>query len=278
VVSVPLVGDGEEQASRDALRTLAGEIVPATVGSVGGVTAVVTGGTAYSVAFDELMAERTPWVFAFVLVLAFLLLLVSFRSVTVAVTAIVLNLLSVAAAYGAMVLVFEEGIGADLIDLDRTGAIVNWIPLFLFVILFGLSMDYHVFILSRIREARDAGLGTRHAVAAGITSSAGVVTSAAVIMVFVFGTFVTLSMTSMKQIGLGLAIAVLLDATVVRALLLPAVMQLLGEANWYLPRWLGRLPGLRHGGPDVPAAVAVPLPREDVDRPAALAASRTDGG
>jgi RND superfamily putative drug exporter len=198
--------------------------------------------------------------------------------VTVAVTAIVLNLLSVAAAYGAMVLVFEEGIGADLIDLDRTGAIVNWIPLFLFVILFGLSMDYHVFILSRIREARDSGLGTRDAVASGITTSAGVVTSAAVIMVFVFATFVTLSMTSMKQIGLGLAIAVLLDATVVRALLLPAVMQLLGEANWYLPRWLGWLPTLRHGAPDVPAPVVLPSPRdEDARRPVALAADGGDG-
>jgi RND superfamily putative drug exporter len=204
------------------------------------------------------MADRTPWVFAFVLVLAFVLLLVSFRSVTVAVTAIVLNLLSVAAAYGAMVLVFEEGVGADLIGLDRTGAIVNWIPLFLFVILFGLSMDYHVFILSRIREGHDQGLSTRAAVARGITSSAGVVTSAAVIMVFVFLTFVTLSMTSMKQIGLGLAIAVLLDATVVRAVLLPAVMQMLGGANWYLPRWLRWLPELQH---EPAAAASVPGPR-----------------
>ncbi|MDP5183768.1 MMPL family transporter [Blastococcus sp. BMG 814] len=271
VVSVPLVGDGEEEASRDALATLADELVPATVGSLDDVTAVVSGGTAYSVAFDELMAERTPWVFGFVLVLAFLLLLVSFRSVTVAVTAIVLNLLSVAAAYGVMVLVFEEGVGAGLIGLDGTSAIVNWIPLFLFVILFGLSMDYHVFILSRIREARDRGLATRDAVAQGITSSAGVVTSAAVIMVFVFLTFVTLSMTSMKQIGLGLAVAVLLDATVVRALLLPAVMQLLGERNWYLPRWLAWLPSVRHEPAPVPAAAVVPVPRREVvDEPLVL--------
>ncbi len=260
VVSVPLVGDGEEQASRDALATLADDVVPATVGEVDGVTAVVAGGTAYSVAFDELMAERTPWVFGFVLVLAFVLLLVSFRSVTIAVTAIVLNLLSVAAAYGAMVLVFQEGVGADLIGLDRTGAIVNWIPLFLFVILFGLSMDYHVFILSRIREGHDRGLSTRAAVAQGITSSAGVVTSAAVIMVFVFLTFVTLSMTSMKQIGLGLAVAVLLDATVVRAVLLPAVMRLLGDANWYLPRWLHRLPSLQHEPVAAPPATTAEEP------------------
>ncbi|TYP87168.1 MMPL family transporter [Blastococcus xanthinilyticus] len=268
VVSVPLVGDGEEQASRDALVTLADDVVPATVGSLEGVTAVVSGSTAYSVAFDDLMAERTPWVFGFVLVLAFLLLLVSFRSVTVAVVAIVLNLLSVAAAYGAMVLVFEEGVGADLIGLDRTGAIVNWIPLFLFVILFGLSMDYHVFILSRIREARDRGRSTADAVAQGITSSAGVVTSAAVIMVFVFLTFVTLSMTSMKQIGLGLAVAVLLDATVVRAILLPAVMQLLGERNWYLPRWLRWLPAARHEAA-APVPV-VPGPRREADQPLVL--------
>ncbi|SEP21530.1 MMPL family transporter [Trujillonella endophytica] len=258
VVSVPLVGDGEEQASRDALATLADDLVPATVGAVDGVTAVVGGDTAESVAFDELMAERTPLVFGFVLVLAFVLLLISFRSVTIAVTAIVLNLLSVAAAYGALVLVFQQGVGADLIGLDRTGGIVNWIPLFLFVILFGLSMDYHVFILGRIREGHDRGLSTRTAIARGITSSAGVVTSAAVIMVFVFLTFVTLSMTSMKQVGLGLAIAVLLDATVVRAVLVPAVMQLLGEANWYLPRWLRWLPELRHSDA---APEAVPAPR-----------------
>ncbi|MGY1609119.1 MMPL family transporter [Geodermatophilus sp. SYSU D00700] len=271
VVSVPLVGDGEEQASRDALATLADDVVPATLGELDGVTAVVTGDTAYSVAFDELMADRTPWVFGFVLVLAFVLLLVSFRSVTVAVTAIVLNLLSVAAAYGAMVLVFQEGVGAGLIGLDRTGAIVNWIPLFLFVVLFGLSMDYHVFILSRIREGHDRGLPTRTAVAQGITSSAGVVTSAAVIMVFVFLTFVTLSLTSMKQIGLGLAVAVLLDATVVRAVLLPAAMRLLGEANWYLPRWLRWLPDLRHE--PLPGA-AVPVPRPAAGEEPTLAGTR----
>jgi RND superfamily putative drug exporter len=267
MVSVPLQGDGEEQASRDALATLE-DLVPATVGAVDGVTAVVSGDTADSVAFDQLMAERTPWVFAFVLVLAFVLLLVSFRSVTIAITAIVLNLLSVAAAYGAMVLVFQQGVGAGLIGLDRTDGIVNWIPLFLFVILFGLSMDYHVFILGRIREGRDRGLPTRTAIAHGITSSAGTVTSAAVIMVFVFLTFVTLSMTSMKQIGLGLAIAVLLDATVVRAVLVPAVMQLLGEANWYLPRWLRWLPELRHE--DTAVRAAVPAPQTVDTEPAVL--------
>lgn len=266
VISVPLVGDGEEQASQDALAALVDDVVPVTVGALDDVTVAVTGDTARSVAFQQLIGERTPWVFGFVLVLAFLLLLLTFRSVVVAITAILLNLLSVAAAYGAMVLVFREGWGASLIALDRTGGIVNWIPLFLFVILFGLSMDYHVFILSRIREARDQGRTTQEAIAQGITSTAGVVTSAAVIMVFVFLTFVTLSMTSMKQIGLGLALAVLLDATVVRGVLLPAVMRLLGEANWYLPRWLRRLPTVRHEVVTTPVPAAGPIPAQAAAR------------
>ena len=254
VVSVPLTGDGEEQASVDALHALQ-RLVGDTVGSVDGVSAVVSGHTAASVAFRDLITARTPWVFGFVLLLAFGLLLASFRSIVVATTAIVLNLLSVAAAYGTLVLVFQHGVGKSLIGLDATGAIVTWVPLFLFVVLFGLSMDYHVFIVSRIREGYDRGLPTRHAIAEGITSSAGTVTSAAVIMVFVFATFVTLSTTNMKQIGLGLAVAVLLDATVVRALLLPAVMQLLGDRNWYLPRWLNWLPQVRHDPEPAPAPV-----------------------
>jgi RND superfamily putative drug exporter len=266
VVSVPLVGDGEEKASVDALHELEG-ITRDTVGRVDGVTAVVTGETAGSVAFRDLVSSRMPWVFAFVLVLAFGLLLVSFRSLVVALTAITLNLLSVAAAYGTLVLVFQYGWGGSLIGLDATGAIVTWVPTFLFVILFGLSMDYHVFILSRIREGYDRGLPTRQAISHGITSSAGVVTSAAIIMVFVFGTFVTLSTTNMKQIGLGLAAAVLLDATVVRALLLPAVMQLLGDRNWYLPRWLTWLPTLSHETVPGPSAE---IPRPRVEEPLVL--------
>ena len=251
VVSVPLAGDGEDETSQDALHALADQIVPRTLSTVSGVTAVVTGSTAGSVAFQDLLHQRTPWVFALVLVLAFALLLVSFRSVVVAATAIVLNLLSVAAAYGTLVLVFQHGWGKSLIGLDSTGPIVNWVPLFLFVILFGLSMDYHVFILSRIREGFDRGCSTWDAIASGVTSSAGVITSAAIIMVFVFATFVTLSTTNMKQIGLGLAVAVLLDATVVRALLLPAVMQLLDDRNWYLPRRLRWLPAVQQEGDPV---------------------------
>jgi uncharacterized membrane protein YdfJ with MMPL/SSD domain len=186
-------------------------------------------------------------VFAFVMIVTFVLMLVSFRSVAIAVTAIALNLLSVGAAYGVMVAVFQHGWGAGLFGAEPAGAVESWMPLFVFVVLFGLSMDYHVFVVSRIREARDRGLPTRDAVAYGIRSSAGVVTSAAVIMVAIFAVFATLSMQDMKQMGVGLAVAVLLDATVVRAVLLPSAMALLGERNWYLPRWLEWLPGVSHG-------------------------------
>jgi uncharacterized membrane protein YdfJ with MMPL/SSD domain len=190
------------------------------------------------------MYGKAPLVFAFVLAFAFLLLLVTFRSVVIAGTAVVLNLLSVAAAFGVLVLVFQHGLAKDLLGFDYTGGVMAWLPVFLFVILFGLSMDYHVFILSRIREAYDGGMRTEDAIAHGIKTTAGVVTSAAVVMVFVFSIFGTLSLIMLKQFGVGLAVAVLLDATIVRAVLLPATMKLLGEWNWYLPRWLGWLPRL----------------------------------
>jgi uncharacterized membrane protein YdfJ with MMPL/SSD domain len=261
-VDVPLAGDGTGSVSRHALTTLRERIVPATVG--GAATAYVTGQLAQSVDFTaQLRADIAP-VFVFVMIVTFLLMLVSFRSVAVALTAIVLNLLSVGAAYGVMVAVFQHGWGAGLFGAEPVGAIESWMPLFVFVVLFGLSMDYHVFVVSRIREARDRGLATRDAVAHGVRSSAGVVTSAAVIMVAVFGVFATLSMQDMKQMGVGLAVAVLLDATVVRAVLLPSAMALLGEANWYLPRWLGWLPRVSHGeegAPPSPAEHRVPVPR-----------------
>jgi uncharacterized membrane protein YdfJ with MMPL/SSD domain len=171
-------------------------------------------------------------VIAFVLALAFVLLLVSFRSIVIAATGLVLNLLSVGAAYGVLVAVFQWGWGRSVLGLSSTGVIAGWLPLFLFVTLFGLSMDYHVFSVSRIKEEHDLGAATRTAIHDGIVRSAGVITSAAIIMVLVFLTFATLSQTSMKQLGVGLAIAVLLDATVVRAVLLPSVMELLGERNW----------------------------------------------
>jgi uncharacterized membrane protein YdfJ with MMPL/SSD domain len=193
------------------------------------------------------MRSSAPWVFVFVLSFAFVLLLVTFRSIVIAIKAIVLNLLSVAAAYGVLVLVFQHGWGKGLLGFDFTGGVASFMPIFLFVILFGLSMDYHVFIISRIRESRDAGMATDDAVTHGIKTTAGVVTSAAVVMVAVFAIFGTLSILFLKQFGVGLAAAVLIDATIVRAVLLPATMKLLGEWNWYLPAWLEWLPRLEHG-------------------------------
>jgi uncharacterized membrane protein YdfJ with MMPL/SSD domain len=254
-VSIPLVGDGTNVASVNALRTLRGSVVPTTVGAVA--TAYVTGPTAKSVDFNHQLDSRAPYVFAFVLGLAFLLLLWNFRSLVIPATAIGLNLLSVGAAYGVLVSVFQGGWGIVHVPGMHHGPITAWLPLFLFVILFGLSMDYHVFILSRIREGHDQGLNTREAIRSGITHSAGVITSAAIVMVAVFSTFATLSVTSMKQLGVGLAVAILLDATVVRGLLLPAVMTLLGERNWYLPRWLERLISRK---PREPQLHGIPLP------------------
>ncbi len=237
-ISVPLSGNGTNKASQAALHTLRDSIIPKTVGAVG--TTYVTGSTATSVDFNDQLHSRQLYVLVFVLGLAFLLLLWNFRSLVIAATAIVLNLLSVAAAYGVLVAVFQWGWAIHLPGV-HPGPIAAFLPLFLFVILFGLSMDYHVFILSRIREGHEQGLATREAIRRGITHSAGVITSAAVVMVAVFSTFATLSVISMKQMGVGLAVAILLDATLVRGLLLPAVMSLLGEHNWYLPRWLDRL-------------------------------------
>ena len=157
-----------------------------------------------------------------------------------------LNLLSVGAAYGLLVLVFQHGWGESLLGFRSTGAITSWLPLFLFVVLFGLSMDYHVFILSRVREAYDRGMSTNDAIRHGLRTTAGTVTSAAIIMVAVFGVFATLSAVEFKQMGVGLAAAILIDATIVRAVLLPAAMTLLGERNWYLPRWLKWLPRVSH--------------------------------
>jgi RND superfamily putative drug exporter len=246
VVSVGLSGSGSDATSEKAVRTLREQVIPATLGRVDGAQVAVTSSTASSVDFTKSMDRSIPLVFAFVLGLAFLLLLVSFRSVVIAATSIVLNLLSVAAAYGLLVAIFQWGWGENLLNFQSTGSITDWLPLFLFVILFGLSMDYHVFVLSRIREGYDGGLPTKLAVARGVRSTAGVITSAAVVMVAVFSLFATMSLTSTKQMGIGLAAAILLDATLVRAVLLPAVMALLGDRNWYLPRWLRWLPKAAH--------------------------------
>ena len=177
--------------------------------------------------------------------LSFLLLLVTFRSIVIPIKAILLNLLSVGAAYGVLVLVFQEGWGESLLGFTSNGGVTNWLPLFLFVILFGLSMDYHVFILSRVREAYEGGMSTPEAVRHGISSTAGTVTSAAFVMVFVFLVFATLEFIDFKQMGIGLAVAVLIDATIIRGVLLPASMKVLGDWNWYLPKWLEWLPRSR---------------------------------
>jgi uncharacterized membrane protein YdfJ with MMPL/SSD domain len=252
-IDLPIVGTGNDDRSNAALAALRERLIPATVARGGGATANVTGTTARSSDFNDAMRSHLVYVFAFVFGTAFLLLLVSFRSLVVPIKAIALNLLSVGAAYGVLKLVFQDGRFEGLLDYESTGYVVAWLPLLLFVLLFGISMDYHVFILSRVREAYDHGLSNEQAVAQGIKTTASVVTAAAVIMVAVFGVFATLSLIEMKQIGVGLATAVLIDATIVRAVLLPATMKLLGDWNWYLPRWLEWLPRLSHEVPPHPA-------------------------
>ncbi|PAZ12922.1 hypothetical protein CLM62_27225 [Streptomyces sp. SA15] len=259
-VYVPLVGGSDLDKAGENLYKLRDEVRPATLGKVDGVEAPITGQVAGSKDFNDQLAGAVVPVFAFVVVFAFALMLLSFRSLTIAITSIVLNLLSVGAAYGILVGVFQHGWGASLVGAEGVGAIITWLPLFLFVILFGLSMDYHVFVVSRIREARMRGRSTNEAIKHGVVTTAGVVTSAAVIMVAVFAIFGTLSMQSMKQMGVGLAAAVLIDATIIRGVLLPAVMALLGERNWYLPKWLHRLPDLTHD--ESPEAMARPVARD----------------
>ncbi|MEY2535088.1 MAG: hypothetical protein QOF29_2998, partial [bacterium] len=245
-INIPTIGSGTDQASLDALNKLRDDIVPATVGAVDGATVNVTGDAASSADFSSNLSKRLPLIFAFVFGLAFLLMLVTFRSIVIPIKAILLNLLSVGAAYGVLVLVFQNGHGESLLGFTSNGGVTNWLPLFLFVVLFGLSMDYHVFILSRVRELYDSGMTTDEAVRRGIATTAGTVTSAAAVMVGVFLVFVTLSFLDFKEMGLGLAVAVLIDATIIRGVLLPAAMKLLGDWNWYLPSWLEWLP--RIGG------------------------------
>jgi uncharacterized membrane protein YdfJ with MMPL/SSD domain len=246
VVSLPIAsGNGTDDASNAALASLRGQLVPQTVGDVAGVTASVSGLTAQSKDYNDQVRARAPIVFAFVLGVAFVLLLVTFRSIVIPLKAIVLNLLSVGAAYGVLVQVFQKGWFEALLGFKSTGAIESWLPVFLFVVLFGLSMDYQVFIVSRIREAFDRGMKTDDAVEYGIKSTASVVTSAAIVMVAVFAIFASLGALMLKEMGVGLAVAVFIDATIVRAVLLPATMKLLGNWNWYLPKHLEWLPKTR---------------------------------
>jgi RND superfamily putative drug exporter len=256
VIDVPLAGNGGDAASTGALLSLRDKVLPATLGQVRGISYAVTGDTAQARDDTSALHSATPIVVGFVVLFAFGLLLVAFRSVTLPLISILLNLISVAAGYGLITLIFQDGRLQGLLGYTSFGGIVGWIPLFMFVLLFGLSMDYHVFILSRVRELRSAGASTKDALVGGISSSAGVVTSAAVIMVAVFSILATLPIVDTKTLGVGLAAAVLIDATVVRGILLPALMALLGERCWYLPRWLSWLPGRREAARLVAASTA----------------------
>jgi RND superfamily putative drug exporter len=258
-IAIPFPGSGTDGKSTSALLTLRNQLLPATFGHVRGATYAVTGDTAGSYDWNQMMKSSIPIVFGFVLTFAFLLLLVSFRSIVIAAKAVVLNLLSVAAAYGVVVATFQWGWGEHLLGFKSYGGISPWLPMFMFVLLFGLSMDYHVFILSRIREAYDRGMSTDDAIAHGIKTTAGTVTSAAIVMVGAFLVFATLPIIDMKEMGVGLAAAVLIDATIVRGVLLPAAMKLLGDRNWYLPSWLEWLPRFNHGIERRPEPAPLPV-------------------
>ena len=259
-IQVPLAGNGDNAASVRALETLRKDVIPSTLGTLSNATYAVTGETAGTHDFNQTMKARFPLVFVFVLGLAFLLLLLTFRSIVVPITAIVLNLLSVAASYGVLVWIFQDGHLQGLFGFHSNGAVVTWLPLFLFTVLFGLSMDYHVFIVSRIKELVDRGEPNADAVAHGIRRTASTVTAAATVMVAVFAIFASLRTLDIKQLGVGLGVAVLLDATIIRGVLLPATMKLLGDWNWYLPRSLAWMPRLtpEAAGERAPAGEAAP--------------------
>ncbi|MFI2213662.1 MMPL family transporter [Streptomyces sp. NPDC020141] len=271
-IEVPLAGDGSGERSKDALAALREKTLPAAFDGTGA-EVYVSGALAESVDFNAQLKRGIVPVLAFITAVTFLLMLFCFRSYVIALTSIVLNLLSVAAAYGVIVAVFQHGWGASPLGTEAVGAVQSWIPLFVLVVLFGLSTDYHVFVVSRIREAYDRGADTRSAIGEGVRRTAGAVTGAAAIMVAVFAVFGALSMQDMKQMGVGLAVAVLLDATVVRMVLLPSVMALLGERNWRTPRALRRLPTLAHGEPE-PGPSA---PADGVPEPGPVAPAKARG-
>ena len=244
LISFQLSGGRNDEANRAIVRQVRNELRPEVFGplAASGAQMYVAGQAAATMDIVGIYTDATPRIFAFVLGLSFLLMLVAFRSIVIPIKAILLNLLSTAAAFGVLVLVFQEGWFADQLRIVPGGVIESWVPIFVFTILFGLSMDYHLFILTRIKEARDRGLDSRAAVARGISVTSGTITSAASIMVVVFAVFVTFSFVFIQQLGLGLAVAVFIDATLIRSVLLPATMTLLGDWNWWLPRWLGWLP------------------------------------
>ncbi len=280
VIQVPLAGNGSSKVSTDAVLTLENQILPATIGKVPGATFAVTGDTASNYDLRSTLHSRTPIVFGTVALLAFVLLMLAFRSLAIPLVSIALNFLSVGGAYGLVTLIFQDGHLQSLLGFTSFGALIPWVPLFTFVMLFGLSMDYHVFILSRVRELWSGGATARDAIVDGVGKSAGVVTSAAVIMVAVFSIFATLDMIDVKMLGVGLAAAVFIDATLVRGVVLPAALALLGERAWYLPGWLKWLPGhsLACEGSSIPVPVAAPdthMPGTQVPAAQPVAAAAT---
>jgi putative drug exporter of the RND superfamily len=253
VVTVQLAGNGQDSTSFHALAALRDQDLPATLGKVPGISYAVAGDSASSHDNIQLVHDNTPLVFAVVAVLAFVVLLAGFGSVVIPVVSIVLNLLSVAAAYGLITLIFQDGLLQGLLGYTSFGGITWWVPLFMFVLLFGISMDYHVFILSRIREHWTRGSSPREAIIGGVASSAGVVTSAALIMVAVFSIFLTLPLIELKILGIGMGAAVLIDATVVRGVLLPAARSPSSDSAWRLRR-----SGARSPRPRAPSTTSVP--------------------
>ena len=257
-ISVPLAGDGADSASAAALKNLRSQVLPATLGHVSGIEYNVGGQAAGQADFGGQLSSRTPIVIGFVLLLAFVLMVAAFRSLAIPLTAIAVNLLSVGASYGVVKWIFQDGHLEKQLGFQSYGAVISWLPLFMFVILFGLSMDYHVFILSRVRELRLRGASTKQAVVRGVSSSSGVVSSAALIMVAVFSLFAFMPFAPMKMVGIGMAVAVAIDATLVRGLLVPAIMSLLGDRNWELPRALQWMPGLAMEKSAVPEPAGAP--------------------
>jgi RND superfamily putative drug exporter len=282
LVSAYFAGDPSTDASFEGVRTLRSELVPVAFDGVAGVETLVGGNSALFVDFLSIVDTYQWIVLIFVLGLSFMLLTVVFRSIVVPIKAIALNLLSVIAAYGAVTLVFQKGVGLGFFNaiglpFKRVEAIEAWLPLFLFSILFGLSMDYHVFLLTRIREEYDKTGDNGEAVAYGLRTTAGIITGAAIIMVAVFSAFATGRLGAFQQMGFGLAVAVFMDATIVRTIMVPASMRLLGDWNWYLPRWLQWLPKLRVEGaaedvveertpPTELPEVVIPRSREPLER------------
>jgi len=259
MVSFTMGGGENDEANRDVVRQVRTQLDPSIFGALPDTRTYVTGDAAYALDVTQVYSNGVPTIFAFVLGLSFLLMLIAFHSIVIPIKAIILNLLSTAAAYGVLVLVCVDGFLAEPLGITPTSVVESWVPLFIFTILFGLSMDYHLFILTRIKEARDRGLDSRAAVAKGISVTAGTITSAAAIMVVVFAVFVTLKFAFIQQLGLGLAVAVFIDATIIRSVLLPASMTLLGDWNWWMPRFLGWIPRVTiEGEPDAPIEASGP--------------------